>query len=97
MALDHVTASDTVAIRAIVRGRVQGVGFRYFALDKARRVAGWIRNLPSGEVELHVQGSQPEVDTLLEWIRTGPRSAVVSQVDRQVVPVDPDLRGFTVR
>lgn len=97
IALDHVTASDIVAVRAVVQGRVQGVGFRYFALDKARGVAGWVRNLPTGEVEVHAQGPRPIVDAVLDAISTGPRSAVVSRVDRQAVPVDPDLEGFTVR
>ncbi|MFZ0491580.1 MAG: ribonuclease III [Acidimicrobiia bacterium] len=99
VALEHVAApaDDTIAIRAIVRGRVQGVGFRYFALDKARNVAGWVRNRPSGEVELHVQGAPADVNALLDSIRTGPRSAVVAQVDQQVIPIDPDLQGFTVR
>ncbi len=97
--LEHVAApaDSTIAIRAVVRGRVQGVGFRYFALDRARSVAGWVRNLPSGEVELHVQGARSDVDAMLDLIRTGPRAAVVAQVDQQVVPVDPDLEGFTVR
>jgi len=97
VALDHVTMTDVVAVRAIVQGRVQGVGFRYFTLDRARGVAGWVRNLPTGEVEVRAQGPRSAVDAVLEAISTGPRSAVVSHVDRQVVPVDPDLEGFTVR
>jgi ribonuclease-3 len=90
-------AIDTVAVRVVIRGRVQGVGFRYFVLDKARNVAGWVRNLPSGEVELHIQGVRADVDAMLDLIRAGPRAAAVAQVDHQEIPVDPDLQGFTVR
>jgi ribonuclease-3 len=97
IALEHTAPADVTAIRVVVRGRVQGVGFRYFLLGKAKSVTGWVRNLPSGEVEVHVQGARADVHALLDLIRTGPRAAMVAQVDHRAVPFDPDLRDFTVR
>lgn len=87
------------AILAIVHGRVQGVGFRY----AARRVAvssgltGWVRNLPTGDVEVFAQGDPEVVEGFASWLRTGPPGAWVEEVD--VAPREPsdDLRTFEVR
>lgn len=66
-----------------VRGRVQGVSFRAYAEEQARRlgVAGWIRNEPDGSVAGHFEGDPVAVDTLVDWCRTGPRWARVEGVD----------------
>jgi ribonuclease III len=97
VALQHMTEGDLVAVRATVHGRVQGVGFRYSTIGKARGVVGWVKNLPSGDVEVHAQGARTDVDALLDWIEVGPASAVVRGVDRRIVDVDPHLDGFTIR
>jgi ribonuclease III len=97
VALDQSLSERTVAVRAIVRGRVQGVGFRYFAARKARSVTGWVKNLPGGEVELLVQGDPQAVDTVLAYVEIGPPSAAVAGVERHTVPVDPTLHGFAIR
>src|SRR3982751_2540845 len=54
--------SERVAVRVLVSGRVQGVGFRDFTLRKAQqlRLAGWVRNLPSGEVEAYAEGARED-------------------------------------
>ena len=72
-----------VARRAVVSGRVQGVGFRYSCVAEARAigVAGWVRNLPDGRVEVHVEGDEDEVAQLLAWLHQGPPFADVSQVE----------------
>jgi acylphosphatase len=61
--------------RALVSGRVQGVGFRWAAALEAERlgVHGTIVNLADGRVEAVLDGSGPEVDALLQWLRRGPR------------------------
>lgn len=97
VALDQMAEGDPVAVRAVVRGRVQGVGFRFFILGKARGVTGWVRNLPSGDVEVHIQGPQANVNALLDWISVGPVSAVVSGVEHRVADFDPRLNQFMVR
>lgn len=78
-----------VARRIVVGGRVQGVGFRYFTQDVALRegVTGWVRNLPDGRVEAHVEGEIEAVTRVEAAIRRGPRGARVQTVD--VVAEDP--------
>lgn len=66
-----------------VRGRVQGVGFRYSLRDEARRLrlAGWVRNRDDGSVEALVHGEAPAVESLVAWARRGPRGARVDSLD----------------
>jgi acylphosphatase len=75
-----------VARRIVVSGRVQGVGFRYFAQDVALRVGatGWVRNLPDGRVEAHVEGEVEAVTRVEAAMRRGPRGARVQTVNVDV-------------
>lgn len=78
-------ADQVRAVRALVHGRVQGVGFRFFAEDAAERygVTGWVKNLPSGDVEAWVEGDPVRVAKMLAWLQQGPSSAYVTRVDTQ--------------
>jgi acylphosphatase len=69
-----------VARRFMIAGRVQGVGFRWFAKDVATRegVSGWVRNLPDGRVETLVEGESEAVTRVERLLRTGPRGARVA-------------------
>jgi acylphosphatase len=92
--------TDTASIRrhVVVRGVVQGVGFRYFAsrVARAHGVAGWIRNLPDGTVEAVFEGEPSAVETVLRWCEHGPRVAHVEAVD--VSDEEPDgSNGFRIR
>ena len=71
-----------VARRFLISGRVQGVGFRWFAHDAAARegVAGWVRNLPDGRVEALVEGDAEAVTRVERALRSGPRGARVDNV-----------------
>jgi acylphosphatase len=71
-----------VARRVVISGRVQGVGFRYFAQDTALRegVTGWVRNLPDGRVEALVEGDVEAVTRVERALRRGPRGARVERV-----------------
>lgn len=73
--------SDRV-IRLRVTGRVQGVGFRWFVRSTARRlnVAGWVRNLPDGSVELAAAGSERAISDLTTAVRRGPDGAIVEEI-----------------
>ncbi len=68
--------------RALLRGRVQGVGFRFFAESRAgaHGVTGYVRNLPTGEVEVVAEGDRQELEAFLEELRRGPRGAHVTDV-----------------
>ena len=70
------------ARRAVVSGRVQGVGFRFFAERSAKKagVVGWVRNLPDGRVETVVEGSDDAVERYLSEIRRGPLGSRVTDV-----------------
>ena len=69
--------------RVIVRGRVQGVWFRGSTRDRAHRegVRGWVRNLHDGRVEAVFEGSSEAVAAMLDFCRTGPRSARVARIE----------------
>ena len=81
------------ARRAIVRGRVQGVGFRFFAERAARElgVRGWVRNRPDGSVEALAEGEDEALETFIERLKRGPLS---SRVDRVEVAEEPP-QGFS--
>ena len=77
-------ASTGEACRSLVlRGRVQGVGFRYWTREIAVELSlrGTVRNLPDGSVEIHVAGPIAGVQAFIERIRTGPRHAHIVSVE----------------
>jgi acylphosphatase len=70
-------------LHAVVRGDVQGVGFRYFIREHARElgVRGWVRNRPDGTVEVQAEGDTTSVHQLRELLSEGPVGARVTRVD----------------
>jgi len=74
----------------IVRGRVQGVGFRYATRSMAARLrlSGWVRNLPNGDVEVAAHGAPDVLAELEIWLRRGPDAAEVREV-REVADAPP--------
>jgi acylphosphatase len=84
-------ADKDVRLRLEVHGRVQGVGFRWFIREAARRrgVAGWVRNRADGGVELEVSGTEPSLHELIAIIREGPPGARVDEV-RETNSADTD-------
>ena len=70
------------SVRLRITGRVQGVGYRAWAMDRARRLGlhGWVRNRTDGSVELLAIGEDNKVDELIEACREGPFAARVSDV-----------------
>jgi acylphosphatase len=87
-----------VARRFVITGRVQGVGFRYFALEAAERdgLHGWVRNLPDRSVEALVEGDQEAIDRFERALRHGPRGARVDHVEvEDRMPAGRDT-GFSV-
>ncbi|HEX5376073.1 MAG TPA: DNA polymerase ligase N-terminal domain-containing protein [Solirubrobacterales bacterium] len=74
--------APTTAVRAVVRGRVQGVGFRDATVRLARRLGamGWVRNEDDGSVLVHAEGLEEAIEGLLAFLREGPRGARVDEV-----------------
>ena len=89
--------SERVTKRIEVRGRVQGVGFRYAMGEAARGlgVAGWVRNRTDGSVEALVQGPRDAVEAMVAWARQGPRGARVDEVREHAA--DGEFAGFEQR
>ena len=78
-----------IARRVFVAGRVQGVGFRYFAERTARElgVRGWVRNMPDGSVESVAEGEETAIARYLERLRQGPRMGEVERVQVEEIAV----------
>jgi acylphosphatase len=70
-------------VRVRVHGLVQGVGFRWATIDRARSLGlgGWVRNRPDGTVEAVFEGPRDRVDSMLVWCRRGPAGALVEGVE----------------
>jgi DNA ligase D-like protein (predicted 3'-phosphoesterase) len=81
---------EATAVRAVVRGEVQAVGYRDATLHRARRlgVMGWVRNGEDGGVLVHAEGPEPAVDELVAFLRDGPRAARVAEVEVERVKVE---------
>lgn len=92
-------ASELVRARALVRGLVQGVNFRWFtqrrALDLGLR--GFVCNLPDGSVEVVAEGERASVETLLDTLRVGPSAAIVESVEAKWGSPTGEFSRFEVR
>lgn len=85
-------------VRIFVSGRVQGVGFRAFAVREATRLGldGWVRNLPDGRVEAMARGGEGALDAFIAALRQGPTAARVDEVT--VADIEAAVnRGFIQR
>jgi acylphosphatase len=89
----------TPNLHAVVRGDVQGVGFRYFVLRRAResKLSGWVRNRADGSVECLAEGPKADLERLLDDLRRGPGLAEVQSVDVDWRRPEGELHGFVVR
>lgn len=86
------------AVRVIIEGRVQGVGFRAWVVREARqrRLSGWVRNRQNGSVEALFAGDTATVDAMLQACRAGPRLAAVRDITSS--PADDEGWGdFSIR
>ena len=68
--------------KLIIKGMVQGVNFRYYTQREAqkRNLTGWVRNLPDGSVAALFEGDENEVESMIQWCRSGPPSAQVTEM-----------------
>lgn len=89
----------TQELHLFVSGRVQGVSYRANAAAMAQRLglAGWVRNLPDGRVEILAQGEDKPLRSLLAWAHQGPALARVEHVDARWGEALQALTGFVVR
>jgi acylphosphatase len=97
--MDQSGTNDIQELHASVRGRVQGVGFRYFVVEKALNLGlrGYVRNERSGNVEVLAQGRRPALERLLALLQRGPSAARVSEVTTTWRQPTEHFSGFHVR
>ncbi len=90
--------SSSRAVRLLIAGRVQGVGFRYFTQRAARGLGlvGWVRNLPSGEVEARVAGSADGIAELRRQLEAGPSGARVDKITETPLAEAGPWREFSI-
>ena len=83
--------------RLTINGRVQGVGYRDWAMTTGQRlgIAGWVRNRTDGSVEALIVGDEAAVGAMIEACRRGPATAEVDEVDIEPVDLDVLPSGFT--
>jgi acylphosphatase len=86
------------AVQLSIRGRVQGVGYRVWAVDEARRLGldGWARNRRDGSVEILAIGGEEALARLADACRRGPPAALVTEIDQTGAEDDGSV-GFDVR
>ena len=89
----------TARLDATVRGRVQGVGFRYFVLRHAMdlELTGWVANGPDGSVRCVAEGPRPALDALHAALESGPAGAIVERVIADWQPASGTFTSFEVR
>ena len=86
-------------IKAIVSGKVQGVGFRMYTHSQARQlgVRGYVRNLSNGDVEIIAVGEVEAVNRLVEWAKSGSPSAIVKNLNLDLISDVEEFEGFEIR
>jgi len=96
---DTGNATMTERLHAVIRGRVQGVGFRMFVLESARRhhCRGWVRNLPDGRVETEAEGTEKDLTELLTELYRGPVLARVDDIDVEFTHGPATFSEFQIR
>ena len=98
----HMSSAERIPVlarRFLVRGRVQGVGFRWFAEREAHilQIAGWVRNNPDGSVEVLAMGTREQLSGMRSRLREGPRAARVDDVEESEAEPVAGLNSFQVR
>lgn len=96
---EQMQGEEKKRLHAVIEGRVQGVGFRYFVLDQASGLGltGWVRNRWDGSVEVAAEGEIAKLNKLLAALYQGPRGSYVSGVNAQWQPASGESNGFQVR
>ena len=86
-----------VARHCIIKGRVQGVGFRYFTLRSAEQheIEGWVKNLPGGDVEMYATGDHDAMAGFMSEIEKGPSLAIVEHIEVRKMEPEP-CSGFSI-
>ncbi len=94
-----MSQNEFVQLHAVVEGHVQGVGFRYFVVERAIELDlnGWVRNTREGNVEVRAEGPREALEQLLGGLQKGPRASFVSAVSQEWLPAGGEWLGFNIK
>jgi acylphosphatase len=83
----------------VIGGRVQGVGFRYFARHKAEEfnITGWVKNTPEGKVEIEAIGELQNLNIFIDWMKIGPVRAVIRTFSVSNILPERTFTRFTIQ
>jgi len=85
-------------LHLLIIGKVQGVGFRYTVREQAQALSlfGWVKNLPSGQVEILAQGEAGDLNKLLTWVKTSSDFTQIDDVEVEWQSVEEKFSDFTI-
>ena len=97
--MPDTNVSDLERVHVLVSGKVQGVYYRSAASEQASvlGIRGWVRNMPSGQVELCAEGSRAVLEQLVAWCHLGPPAARVEEVRAEYGPATGEFTDFQVK
>jgi len=87
-----------ITMHRVISGKVQGVGFRYFAQLKAQEnsIFGWVRNTPDGKVEIEAEGDKHDLEVYVDWMRIGPGRSIIRQFLVSEIKPERNFTNFSV-
>jgi acylphosphatase len=90
---------ESISVRLLVTGKVQGVYFRFNMQQVAMKnsVVGWVRNLPDGNVEALLEGNKEDVNQVVRWSKIGPENARVDEVEMDYGQYTGEYKDFIIR
>ena len=90
---------ESISVRLLVTGKVQGVYFRFNLQQVAMKnsVVGWVRNLPDGNVEALLEGNKEDVNQVVRWSKIGPENARVDEVKMDYGQYTGEYKDFIIR
>jgi acylphosphatase len=96
--MEAAMTTEPKSLMVRIRGKVQGVGFRFWAQAEAQKLglSGWVRNGSDGSVTARIAGSEEAVSKMLQRFKEGPPAASVSNVTSEAVDGDPLADGFNI-
>ena len=97
--MTNQSKNERARLHLVISARVQGVGFRFSAYDEAKELAlaGYVRNLPDGDVEIVAEGSRENLQMLAAWAHLGPPSAHVTDVREEWSDFTGEFNDFRIR
>lgn len=90
---------EIIRLNILVKGKVQGVGYRYFVMQKANEmgITGWVRNLNTGDVDMEIQGEKDKVIKMSEQLLTGHSWAKVHDMNKTIISIVENEKKFELR